>query len=83
VGWTSDARQLLVSAPGSSAPNRIFRIDLATGHRTLWKELYPSQRAGVRLSTVSVTPDGRTILHSYSRLLSNLYVVNGIPLKAR
>ena len=77
-----DGRELYVSAL-SGAPHQIFRIDVTTGRRTLWKELHPSQKAGVRLSQVSITPDGRTVLHSYSRLLSNLYVVSGISTKAR
>ena len=38
----------------------------------------PSQPAGVRRTELSITPDGRTILFSYSRLLANLYVVDGL-----
>jgi WD40 repeat protein len=78
VGWSADGRALYV-AIASGVPTRIFKIDLAAGSRTLWKALYPSQVAGVRLSSVAVTPDGRALLHSYSRLLSTLYVVGGIP----
>ena len=37
-----------------------------------------SQTAGMRLSQISMTPDGRTFLHSYARLLSNLYVAEGL-----
>ena len=77
VTWTADGRGLLVAGP-SNVPHRVFRIDLSTGQRTLWKELHPPQVAGIRLSQVSVTPDGRSFLHMYSRLLSNLYVANGI-----
>jgi hypothetical protein len=67
----------------SGVPDRIFRVDVSTGRRTFWKELHPSQKAGVRLSQVLITPDGRTFLHSYSRLLSNLYMVTGVPAGAR
>ena len=38
----------------------------------------PTQPAGVRLSEVAMTPDGRTTLHSYSQLLANLYIVSGV-----
>ena len=62
----------------SNVPHRVFRVDLSTGQRTLWKELHPPQVAGIRLSQVSVTPDGRSFLHMYSRLLSNLYVADGL-----
>jgi len=59
-------------------PQRITRVDLATGRRTPHKELMPSQSAGVRRTELSITPDGRTVLFSYSRLLADLYVVNGL-----
>jgi Tol biopolymer transport system component len=77
ITWTADGRALLVAGP-SNVPHRVFRIDLSTAQRTLWKELHPPQVAGIRLSQVSVTPDGRSFLHMYSRLLSNLYVADGI-----
>jgi eukaryotic-like serine/threonine-protein kinase len=77
VEWTADGRALFVAEP-SNVPHRVFKIDLSTGRRELWKELRPSQAAGIRWSAVSVTPDGRTFLHMYSRLLSNLYVAEGI-----
>ena len=77
VAWSADGRQVYVSAP-SNAIRRIYRVDLATGARTPWKEVVPTQPAGVRLSEVSMTPDGRTTLHSYSQLLANLYIVSGV-----
>ena len=57
---------------------RIYRVDVATGQRTLQKELTPSQVAGVRRTELFITPDLRNVLFSYSRLLSSLYVVEGI-----
>jgi eukaryotic-like serine/threonine-protein kinase len=77
VSWTADGRALFVAGP-SGVPQQVFRIDLSTGRRSPWKELRPSQIAGIRLSQVSVTPGGRSFLHMYSRLLSNLYVAEGI-----
>ena len=76
VGWSADGRSVYLSAP-STVPLRIFRVDLTTGTRTPWKEMTPSQVAGLRLGHALVTPDGRSIVHSYSALLSNLYVVDG------
>jgi Tol biopolymer transport system component len=77
VAWTSDGRSLFVAGP-SNVPHRVFKIDLATGRRDPWKELQPAHVAGIRLSQVSVTPDGRSFLHMYSRLLANLYVADGV-----
>ena len=76
IGW-SDKGELYVSNL-IGIPQRIARLDLVTGRRTPHKELMPSQAAGVRRTELSITPDGRTVLFSYSRLLSSLYVVTGL-----
>jgi len=73
----SDKGELFVSNL-IGIPQHIARVNPATGQRTPLKELMPSQAAGVRRSEISMTPDGRTILFSYSRLLSSLYVVTGL-----
>ena len=77
VRWSRDGRSVYVT-PGLAPPTRIYRVDLVNRTRTLWKEIHPSQSAGVRLSQVFVTPDGGALLHSYSQLLSTLYVVSGL-----
>ena len=75
--WARNGRELYVSST-ASASQPVFRIDLATGTRTLWKDVVPLQPAGVRLSQVAMTWDKRTLLHSYSQLLTNLYVLTGL-----
>jgi eukaryotic-like serine/threonine-protein kinase len=76
VMWSADGRALYVLS--QEPMQRIYRVDLATGTRTAWKDVVPSQPAGVRLSQVAVTPDGKMMLHSYSQLLTNLYVVSRV-----
>ena len=39
----------------------------------------PSQVAGTRLTQVQPTRDGRAFVHTYSQLLSHLYVAEGLP----
>ena len=63
---------------GSAPPWRVERVDVATGQRTLLKEIAASQNAGVRLSTIAMSADGGAFVHSYSQLLSNLYTVDGL-----
>jgi len=75
--WSEDGQGVYVSN-AIGIPQRIFRVDVATGRRTLHKELTPSQVAGVRRTELFMTPDGHSVLFSYSRLLSSLYVVEGI-----
>jgi dipeptidyl aminopeptidase/acylaminoacyl peptidase len=77
LAWTPDGRQFYVTR-GSTPPWRIERVDVGSGQRTLWKEVAASQSAGVRLSIVAMSPKGSTLVHSYSQLLSTLYLVEGI-----
>jgi hypothetical protein len=64
----------------ASLPARIQRLDLKTGNREPWKELRPTDAAGVRSDNLAVfvPPDGRSYLYSYRRELSDLYLVDGL-----
>jgi hypothetical protein len=78
LGWTSDDRALFVLR-GSAPSAKIDRLDPTTGRREPWKELLPSDPTGVvRTSSVFVSPDGTFYVYAYSRVLSNLYVVDGV-----
>ena len=60
-------------------PARVYSIDLETGRHVLWKELMPLDPSGVeRISNVVVTSDGKSYAYTYSRLLSDLFVVEGL-----
>ena len=57
----------------------VFTIDVATGRRTLWKELAPPDRTGVNgILAIRITPDGRSYAYSYYQPLSDLFVVEGL-----
>ncbi|HKF44788.1 MAG TPA: protein kinase [Thermoanaerobaculia bacterium] len=76
--FTPDGRSLYVWRRGD-VPVRVFRVDVQTGKRELWKELLPADPAGVeRISNVLVTPDGKGYAYCYARLLSDLFVVEGL-----
>jgi eukaryotic-like serine/threonine-protein kinase len=77
IRWTGDGGAIFVSN-FRGMPQRIVRVDIATGRRTPVKELMPAQISGVRRTEISMTPDGRSVLFSYSRLLASLYVVTGL-----
>ena len=78
LGWTDDARGLFVIRP-KGLPARIERVDLATGQRTLWKEVLPVDRAGlVDVGYFYLSADGRSYVYSYRRNLSTLYVGTGL-----
>jgi eukaryotic-like serine/threonine-protein kinase len=76
VQWLADG-DLLVAA-GNDPPWTLQRLNLTTGRRSTGLEIHPADRAGLRLSVVLVAKDGRHYVHSYSRLLSSLFVVEGL-----
>ena len=54
-------------------------MDLATGHRDLWKEISPADPAGVQsIANIKFSKDGKSYAYSTLRLLSDLYVVDGL-----
>ncbi|MEO8432131.1 MAG: protein kinase [Acidobacteriota bacterium] len=60
-------------------PARIVRLEVATGKREVWKDLLPVDPAGVeRISNVLVTPNAKSYAYCYARLLSDLFVVEGL-----
>ena len=75
--WTSDGTSVFVTR-NTSPPWRIERVNLNGGERTLWREFSPVSNAGVASSRVRMSPDGEALVHSYSQVLSNLYLVDGL-----
>jgi DNA-binding beta-propeller fold protein YncE len=76
--YTPDGRAIYVWKRGD-LPARISRLDLESGKRETWKDLLPADPAGVeRISNVLVTPDGKGYAYCYARLLSDLFVVEGL-----
>ena len=75
--FSEDGRSLFVWK--RDLPARVYRVDLETGIRELWKELMPVDPGGVeRISNVVVTPDAKSYAYTFSRLLSDLFVVEGV-----
>ena len=75
--FSEDGRSLFVWK--RDLPARVYRVDLETGNRELWKELMPVDPGGVeRISNVVVTPDAKSYAYTFSRLLSDLFVVEGV-----
>ena len=78
ITWSPDARYLYIYQPGE-LPARVYRLDLQSGQRSLWKELMPSDPAGVEnIGPILLTPDAQTCVFGYHRLLADLYLVEGL-----
>jgi eukaryotic-like serine/threonine-protein kinase len=78
IGWSQDGRSLFVYRQ-NEVPARIFRVEIATGRRELWREIAPPDPAGIAgLDPVIVSPDGSTCVYGFRRFLSDLYLVDGL-----
>ncbi len=75
--WSADGKYLYV---GLQYPEPgLWRIELSTGHRQLWKSVTPSDAVGVYATyPMSVTPDGKSYASQNVRSLDQLYVVEGV-----
>ena len=75
--WRSDGRVLFVKQ--GRLPVRIFALDVASGQRTLVREIKPRDTVGVdSLGDVRLTPDGKSYAYVYIRSLYSLYQVAGL-----
>ncbi|HEY3349631.1 MAG TPA: protein kinase [Thermoanaerobaculia bacterium] len=76
---TADGRHLFLRDGSRAFPARVLRLDLATGRQETWKELTPGDPAGITLlQPAALSDDGKTILFIYSRVLSDLYLAEGL-----
>jgi hypothetical protein len=76
--FSPDGRSLYVWKRGD-VPARVTRVDVGSGKRELWKDLMPADPAGIeRISNLLVTPDAKGYAYCYARLLSDLFVVEGL-----
>jgi len=75
--WSADGRSALVYRRGE-IPYRVERVDLANGHRTLFKEFAPPDRTGLlSLREVFVTNDLRSYAYTAYYQVSSLFVSDG------
>jgi len=76
--WSSDGGSLYVFRE-TEAPARVFKIDVVSGRRELWKTIGPADRSGFqRVINIAMTPDARSYAYSYNRMLSSLEVAEGL-----
>lgn len=78
IGWSGAGRSLYI-ANVNEMPIRVYRFDPANGRKELLKEITPADPAGIfGYHYVFLTPDGKGYAYSVSRMLSDLYVVEGL-----
>jgi len=78
IRWSGDGRSLLVYR-ANVLPVRVEKVDVASGRRTLLREIAPADRSGVTgITGVSFSGDEKWYAYSYSREASQLFSVDGV-----
>jgi Tol biopolymer transport system component len=78
VAWSPKGDAVYVFNRGE-VPAKVWRIELASGARTLFREISPFDATGVEgIATARMTPDGKALAYSYYQRLSRMYTVEGL-----
>ena len=78
IQFSADGQSIFVYRP-TALPARVHRVTVATGQRELWRELTASDPAGVyKIAPVMATPDGSAYAYTAMRVLSELYLTEGV-----
>jgi eukaryotic-like serine/threonine-protein kinase len=76
--WADDSKTIFLDNSDARVW-RIFRLDLATGRRQVWREVTTSDSAGIAGNLRgTITPDGKAYAYTVLRLMSDLYLVDGL-----
>jgi hypothetical protein len=84
VTFSPDGRHLYIyrynlAVGALDVPAKVYKVDMATGKRSLWRELAPADPLGVRaISHIWVTPDAASYAYTAVRNLGELYLVSGL-----
>jgi eukaryotic-like serine/threonine-protein kinase len=77
MGFFDGGKSLLVRT--ASVPVKVTRVNIATGRREPFKEIMPADPAGVQsIPTLRFSADGKSYAYSIGRILSDLFVVDGL-----
>ena len=78
INWSQDARSIYLYRTGE-VPAKVYRLELATGKKTVWKQIAPLDPTGVStIGPILMTPDGKTYVYGFHRTLGDLYLVEGL-----
>lgn len=80
IRFNADGSALYVARSGKY-PVPVYKVDVRTGQRQLWRELNPLERAGITPQRtdrgfIHASADGTTFAYTYVRFRGGLYLVN-------
>jgi len=77
IQWTEDGKSLLVG--DWEVPTPVYMIDLATGQKKLFKTITPADPTGLFNGSPPIfSSDLKSYVYSYTRITSDLYIVDGL-----
>ncbi|MGA3212965.1 MAG: hypothetical protein ABSD20_16790, partial [Terriglobales bacterium] len=78
LGIGGDDLTLYIGRAGE-LPLKVYRLNVASGDRQLWKEIGPADRTGTEaVLNLAVQQDGKSYYYVYLRSLSELFVFKGL-----
>jgi dipeptidyl aminopeptidase/acylaminoacyl peptidase len=78
INWSQDGQAIYLYRSGD-VPAKVYRLELATGKKTVWKQIAPLDPTGVStIGPILMTPDGKTYIYGFQRTLGDLYSVEGL-----
>jgi hypothetical protein len=78
INWNQDGHSIYIF-PTGEVPAKVYRLELATGKKTVWKQIVPIDSTGVStIGPILITPDGKTYVYGFHRTLADLYLVEGL-----
>ena len=76
--WNQNGRSIYLYRTGE-VPAKIYQLEIATGKKTVWKQIAPVDPTGVStIGPILMTPDGKTYVYGFHRTLGDLYLVEGL-----
>ena len=77
AGWLADSRGLIVRT--QAPPFKASRFDVVSGQRTPVGTIAPGDASGISFTGVILfAPDGDHYVYGFSRLLGDLFVIDGL-----
>ena len=75
--FSNDSLFLIVRARGFR-PARLFKVEVATGRRTAFKDVGPGEGASGRVGNLEITDDGMSYAYTLQDTANTLYVARGL-----
>ena len=79
IRWSDDGRHLyLQQTPSDRRSTTIFRLDIRTRTKEIWRQLKLPDATALFLGSVRMSADGKSYAFSFQRDLATLYLVKGV-----